>query len=228
MLFICAMTLCRSTREHLQSSQTTKIAPERRPTESPYVPPHPSQIHPFPEQPRGRAGLLLFITSPGRLCWAFPFPRCCHKPYLRGRRVCSRQTATIIVCGAHPDKRAGAPGCGCCSGARSLLHEAAPGVLVLRRRDLGQKKKKKEKRAAAGKLMAPQPKWCHLHFRAALGGANGVCWRTQLHPGVQGWVPALHWWHGRSQSHPLAEHGGVGARLAPCKGSFTSRGGRRC
>lgn len=50
---------------------------------------------------------------------------------------------------------------------------------------------------------------------AALEGANRGCWRTQLQPGVQGWVSALHQWHGRSQSCPLVGHGGVGS-FAPC------------
>lgn len=40
--------------------------------------------------------------------------------------------------------------------------------------------------------MAPQPK-ASLRFRAALDGANGRCWRAQLHPGAQG--RGLCWWH---------------------------------
>jgi len=50
MLFVHSVTLCRSTREHLQSSPIPPVAPEQTPTESPEIPPRPSPIHPFPEQ----------------------------------------------------------------------------------------------------------------------------------------------------------------------------------
>lgn len=83
--------------------------------------------------------------------------------YARGKQP--RLLLLAPACVAHPDKRAGAPGL-CSSGARSLLYEAAPGV--------------------AGELIAPQPKWCHLHFRAALEDANGGYGRTSSIQGCRG------------------------------------------
>lgn len=173
----------RSQREHLQSSRTTEVAPEQKPTESPRIPPHPSPICPFRRQPRaaGPSGAAPLYYPPGRLCRAPHLPAaaitavygdvcvlgansrgyCCRHP-LAGPTLIKEPGLPVTAPALGPSAR---------GGSRCPLDKI---------------------KAAAGQLMAPQPK-ASLRFRAALDGANGRCWRAQLHPGAQG--RGLCWWH---------------------------------
>lgn len=172
-----------SQREHLQSSRTTEVAPEQKPTESPRIPPHPSPIFPFPRQTctAGPSGAAPLYYPPGRLCRAPHLPAAAITAVYGD--VCVLRANSRGYCCRHPlagptlIKEPGLP-----VTAPALGPSARGGS----RCPLGKIK------AAAGQLMAPQPK-ASLRFRAALDGANGRCWRAQLHPGAQG--RGLCWWH---------------------------------